>query len=150
MSHTADSFQCWQRGLEMLTRRAENSHRNPRNPPEKRLGGRVRLGLGMHSEESDIYLLVELSEPSLTHCSPPQLVPLTSRFPLLFLISFKKTTQMLLFCFCLPSIFIDRLFFLLSIWSVALFMPCATFQPPLVLHVVLPKTAKAHILKMNV
>lgn len=153
MSHTADSFHCWQRGLEMLTRGAENSHRNPKNPPEKRLGGRVRLSLGMHSEESDIYLLVELSEPSLTHCSPPQPVPLTSHFPLLFFF-FSKPTLMLLCCFPLPSIFIDRLFFMLSLWSVASFMPCATFQTP-------PDPCplccspsnsklKAHVLKMNV
>lgn len=52
--------------------------RNPWNPPEKKLGGRVRWSLGMHSEESVTYLLAELSEPCLSQPLPPRPVRLTS------------------------------------------------------------------------
>lgn len=67
----APPLHCWHRGLEMLTHRAERSLRNPRNPPEKTLGGSVRWNLGMHSEESVTYLLAELSEPCLSQPLPP-------------------------------------------------------------------------------
>lgn len=67
--------------LEMLTHREESSPRNPRNPPEKTLGGRVRWSLGMHSEESVTYLQAELGEPSLSQPLPPgQSVPPTTLF----------------------------------------------------------------------
>lgn len=80
------SFQCWHRGLEMLTHGAESSPRNPRNPPEKTMGGRVRWSLGMHSVESVTYLLAELGEPCLSQPLPPRPVCPTSpsHFPLCF------------------------------------------------------------------
>lgn len=81
-------LRCWHRGLEMLTHGAESSPRNPRNPPKKTLGGRMRWSLGMHSEESVTYLLAELSEPCLSQPLPPRPVCPTSpsHFPLCFVL----------------------------------------------------------------
>lgn len=76
--HPYPTLCCWHWGLEMLTHGLESSPRNPRNPPEKKLGGRVRWSLGMHSEDSVTYLLAELSEPCLSQPLPPRPVRLTS------------------------------------------------------------------------
>lgn len=116
----------WRRGLEMLTHGAESSPRNPRNPPEKRLGGRVRWSLGMHSEESVAYLLAELGEPSLSQPLPPRPVCPTSPSPFSSLFcSLTYPNAPRLLAPPLPSSYWQTLAFLAPHWP-----PSGLIQPP--------------------